>query len=463
MAEQYSYNGALMPEIPADVLNVYPYAWCSVTDSSYKYSFVADKPWYVSEGMCRSEGNIQWRRADGEEWLLVETTVNTAFDLALYPVVWSNTDIANHSEETGIMYFLGMKAYRAVDIFAPDTFAVSKERMRGLADQARRLGKIRGGLLTPGQIEEVLKGVQASGVPKIILTDTPNHMISCSSDEHFSPRAYEKTENLITTKLDVLALDGFVKDVTTPVTLSGPMCHYNDVLLPGIPAEMLEKYPYAFIRKHTTDKEYQLIMSQTGFYLAGTTVRDNHVVISPKFVFPLNHSGETVWRNDYNVQYASWSTDEERVLHWSSHDLPSGSPEAQEIGFHSSAPEPLGKFYYNGTRLPGLARNMLAAYPYVWIRRNETSGYYDLFYSTAAFYVVDADSMSGSGITKPWYRVPIDSADTAESWTYYQESTAHLTIDGTRTALWANHDILNSADAESTDIYLAGSEPVPAE
>lgn len=332
-----------------------------------------------------------------------------------------------------------------------DLYRIGGERLRGLAEQTRRLCK-RSGALNPGQMEAALRAIEPAerliGVLK--------------GSENMGGLAAEQTADQAVTEA-VFSPGGYVKEVTTPEELSGPMCHYNDVLLPGIPAEMLEKYPYAFIRKHTTDKEYQLIMSQTGFYLNGTTVRDNHVVINPKFVFPLNHSGETVWRNDYNVQYASWSIDEERVLHWSSHDLPSGSPEAQEIGFHSSAPEPLGKFYYNGTRLPGLARNMLAAYPYVWIRRNETSGYYDLFYSTAAFYVVDADSMSGSGITKPWYRVPIDSADTAESWTYYQESTAHLTIDGTRTALWANHDILNSADAESTDIYLAGSEPVPAE
>lgn len=332
-----------------------------------------------------------------------------------------------------------------------DLYRIGGERLRGLAEQTRRLCK-RSGALNPGQMEAALSAIEPAerliGVLK--------------GSEHMGGMAAEQIANQAVTEA-VFGPGGYVKEVTTPEELSGPMCHYNDVLLPGIPAEMLEKYPYAFIRKHTTDAVYQLIMSQTGFYLDGTTVRDNHVVISPKFVFPLSHSGETVWRNDYNVQYASWSTDEKRLLHWSSHDLPSGSPEAQEIAFQGSAPEPLGKFYYNGTRLPGLARNMLAAYPYVWIRRNETSGYYDLFYSTAAFYVANADAMSGSGITKPWYRVPIDSADTAESWTYHQESTANLTLDGTRTALWANHDILNSADAEATDIYLAGSEPVPAE
>ena len=330
-------------------------------------------------------------------------------------------------------------------------YKISDERLTAFADQARRLGNI-SGELTPGQIEEVLRAVIGADVLTCVLDGEP-----------FQSAATDVITNHLVTMISGILLSGYVKEVTTPEELSGPMCHYNDVLLPGIPAEMLEKYPYAFIRKHTTDAVYQLIMSQTGFYLDGTTVRDNHVVISPKFVFPLSHSGETVWRNDYNVQYASWSTDEKRLLHWSSHDLPSGSPEAQEIAFQGSAPEPLGKFYYNGTRLPGLARNMLAEYPYVWIRRNETSGYYDLFYSTAAFYVANADAMSGSGITKPWYRVPIDSADTAESWTYHQESTANLTLDGTRTALWANHDILNSADAEATDIYLAGSEPVPAE
>lgn len=332
-----------------------------------------------------------------------------------------------------------------------DLYRISGERLSGIADQARRLGK-RSGRLTPGQMEEVLRAIEPADRMICVLNGS-ERMLGTVMDQ-ITDQAVTQTR---------FVPGGQVKDVTTPAELSGPMCHYNDVLLPGIPAQMLEEYPYAFIRKNTSEKLYQLIFSQTGFFFNGSSLKDNKNVINPKYTFPMGRTMDNAWRNANNVTSSGWTLDETRLLIWSCFDIPQGSPNGEEIYFEATEPEPLGKFYYNGTLLPGLDRNVLAEYPYVWIRKNETSGYYDLFYSTAAFYVVDTDSMSGSNITKPWYRIAIDGADKADNWTYYQNSTANLNIDETRTVLWANHDILNSKDAEPTDIYFAGSEPVPAE
>lgn len=115
---------------------------------------------------------------------------------------------------------------------------------------------------------------------------------------------------------------------------------------------------------------------------------------------------------------------------------------------------------YNWVRLPIIPEDVLASYPYAWIRHNTTSGYYDLFFSPEAFYAVDSSTISGSGITKPWYRVEIATAESATGWTYYKDSTANLALGTARTVLWSNHDIPNGS-ATATDIYFYGTDPVP--
>lgn len=330
-------------------------------------------------------------------------------------------------------------------------YRISGERLRGIADQVRRLGKI-GGEMRPGQMEEVLGTMEPA-----------ERMITYL-------KGGEQVMGLVKTRIDHQALSetviqsvGYAWDNSTPDELSGHWCHYGDALLPGIPEEMLEEFPFAFIRRNDTDRVYQLIFSQSGFYRTDTVLRDNNGQFSRRYEFPTGNTEETVWRNKYNVATVSWTLDGNRYLIWSNFDIPLGTPESEEVFAYGSEPEPLGKFYFNGTLLPGLARNMLEKYPYTWIRKNENSGYYDLFYSTEPFYIYDSSAMSGAGITKPWYRIPIEGSQNAAMWTYYQESKANLVMDTLRTALWANHDILNSKDAEATDIYFAGSEPVPAE
>lgn len=44
-------------------------------------------------------------------------------------------------------------------------YRISRERLKGFADQARRLGEVTGEL-TPEQIEDTLSGVEAGGIPE---------------------------------------------------------------------------------------------------------------------------------------------------------------------------------------------------------------------------------------------------------------------------------------------------------
>lgn len=122
---------------------------------------------------------------------------------------------------------------------------------------------------------------------------------------------------------------------------------------------------------------------------------------------------------------------------------------------------------YNGVKLPKIPKDVLAQYPYAWIRNNTTSGYYDLLLSDTPFYWLDSDSGVKEGnLTqgKPWYRVSISTAETARNW---ENNTSANTfsgwgIDNARTVLWSNHDIPDGS-ATATDIYFKGTEPVPIE
>lgn len=119
-------------------------------------------------------------------------------------------------------------------------------------------------------------------------------------------------------------------------------------------------------------------------------------------------------------------------------------------------------YLFNGVRLPEFPFGVIDQYPYAWIRNNTTTGYYDLFFSPVPFYTVDSDSISGSGTTKPFYRVAIATAETATEWEDNGTSDKNLTYDSARTVLWSNHDIPNGS-ATATDIYFEGTEPVPVD
>lgn len=121
-------------------------------------------------------------------------------------------------------------------------------------------------------------------------------------------------------------------------------------------------------------------------------------------------------------------------------------------------------FLYNGVRLPKIPEDVLAEYPYAWIRNNTTTGYYDLIMSNTPYYYNSSVLYEGAGVEgRPYYRVPISSAESATEWTTYgSHSWSSWGLDTARTVLWSNHDIPNGS-ADATDIYFEGTDPVPAD
>ena len=126
---------------------------------------------------------------------------------------------------------------------------------------------------------------------------------------------------------------------------------------------------------------------------------------------------------------------------------------------------PPPKYSYNGVVLPEIPADVLAQYPYAWIRNNTRTGYYDLCLSSSLWYASDADTISTDSYNTTgiqWYRVTKSAPE--EVWVFNQAwtSSGGFGNESDRHIMWSNHDILNGS-ATATEIYFNGSEPVLAE
>lgn len=121
----------------------------------------------------------------------------------------------------------------------------------------------------------------------------------------------------------------------------------------------------------------------------------------------------------------------------------------------------MAKYYYNGVLLPEIPADVLAENPYVWIRKNTTSGNYDLCFAPQPWYINGNMYFPDiSSVTSYRYTVPISTAEEASEWTYANSGTfSSYTVDGTRAVMWSNHEIPNGS-ATATDMYFFGTEPV---
>lgn len=117
--------------------------------------------------------------------------------------------------------------------------------------------------------------------------------------------------------------------------------YYNGVRLPALPADVIAQYPCAWIRKHTTNGEYQLILSVNGFYLKGSNVSDLNSAKNPKYVFPIGDTSETTWTEaSDSFGFNAWSVDSAKPCTWSNHGILNGSATATDIYFYGTLPVP---------------------------------------------------------------------------------------------------------------------------
>ena len=116
----------------------------------------------------------------------------------------------------------------------------------------------------------------------------------------------------------------------------------------------------------------------------------------------------------------------------------------------------MAKFYYNGILLPEIPTEHLSTNPYAWIRKNQSTGYYDLalsndrwYYSSSAVYPANSDVIY-------WYRIPLEGYESYNEWVFKEETTGEFDVDANRTLLWCNDDI-SDGSLTSKNVYLAGS------
>ena len=231
--------------------------------------------------------------------------------------------------------------------------------------------------------------------------------------------------------------------------------YYNGVLLPEIPSDVLAKYPICLIQLKTDGTNYRLLAGtkiwyvSTGIYIESSTyVVYTTTLSSDAWVY------ETQYTDNGNFGLGNG-------IKWSNHTILNGSSTSTtayfpKCGVCQYTSKKLG---YNGVTLPSIPTEHFATHPFVWIRKNLLSGYYDLYMDTAQWYYGNNDGIyPTASTTNYWYRIPIATAGACTEWEFYEETTGGYTIDESSVVLWSLQDISNGRN--STTVYFNGTSPV---
>lgn len=117
-----------------------------------------------------------------------------------------------------------------------------------------------------------------------------------------------------------------------------PKAYFNDVLLPAIPEDVLEQYPYAFIYKSAT--RYNLVFSKIKYWYQSSddTCRNSDGTVKNYWLTFENMAAGQTWahRND---DWYYWGPSFSSGVVWSNYDIPNGSADATEIYFEGTEPQ----------------------------------------------------------------------------------------------------------------------------
>ena len=107
-----------------------------------------------------------------------------------------------------------------------------------------------------------------------------------------------------------------------------------------------------------------------------------------------------------------------------------------------------------------LPTEYLSSNPYIFIRKDKTSGFYDLILGASAWYYDSSNiRVSPSGTDSSyWYRIPIVDSESYIEWEYYKSTTGNFGLDSNRALLWSLQDVSNGKN--SSTIYFSTSAPV---
>ena len=231
--------------------------------------------------------------------------------------------------------------------------------------------------------------------------------------------------------------------------------YYNGVLLPEIPSDVLAKYPICLIYLKADRTNYRLLAGtkiwyvNNGIYIESSTyVVYTATLSSDAWVY------ETQYTDDGNFGLGNG-------IKWSNHTIPNGSSTSTTAYFPKCGvcQYTTKKLDYNGVTLPSIPTEHFATHPFVWIRKNLLSGYYDLCMDTAQWYYDNNNNIDPTAsTTQYWYRIPIETAEACTEWEFYEETTGGYAIDESRVVLWSLQDISNGKN--STTVYFNGTSPI---
>lgn len=115
-------------------------------------------------------------------------------------------------------------------------------------------------------------------------------------------------------------------------------CYYNGVLLPEIPADVLASHPYAWIRKHVTNGQYQLIFGKEPWYYKSSGLYCSIDAEEPWYNITISTASEAIEWTFNKETTGYFSVDDARHVLWSNHDLPNGSATSTTIYFYATEP-----------------------------------------------------------------------------------------------------------------------------
>lgn len=113
----------------------------------------------------------------------------------------------------------------------------------------------------------------------------------------------------------------------------------------------------------------------------------------------------------------------------------------------------MSKFYYNGILLPDIPTEHLATNPYIWIRKNQSSGYYDLVLGNDKWYYSSSNVYPANSDVIYWYQIPLDGYESYNEWVFNKETTGYFVVETNRTVLWSNDNIPNGSTTSTTLYY----------
>lgn len=231
--------------------------------------------------------------------------------------------------------------------------------------------------------------------------------------------------------------------------------YYSGVLLPEIPSDVLANYPICLIYLKGDGTNYRLLAGTKIWY-----VSDGIYIESSTYVVYTATLSSDAWV--YETQYTdNGNFNLGNGIKWSNHTIPNGSSTSTTAYFPKCGvcQYTSKKLDYNGVTLPSIPTEHFATHPFVWIRKNLLSGYYDLCMDTAQWYYNNNNGIDPTAsTTQYWYRIPIATARACTEWGFYEETTGGYTIDESRVVLWSLQDISNGKN--STTVYFNGTSPV---